>query len=168
MLVIFLILLLTGCTVTGDRLSGSAFHRDPGIAYPTSLDHIHIGVTTKGDVRNLFGNPTDIQLSSDHSPARESWAYAKASPSIHPLQYVPGFGALALPKHHGTASFSISFSSDGVVEGIALREVQPYGEPGASLSAWKSPSVIHPYGRNNPLVHLSRHDASYGSGISGE
>ncbi|MEC4681318.1 MAG: hypothetical protein VST67_11570, partial [Nitrospirota bacterium] len=91
LLVIFLILLLTGCTAAGDRLSGSALHRDPAIAYPTSLDHIHIGVTTEDDVRNLYGNPTDIQLSSDHNQARESWAYAKANPSIHPLQYVPGF-----------------------------------------------------------------------------
>ena len=168
LLVIFLILLLTGCTAAGDRLSGSALHRDPAISYPTSLDHIHIGVTTKDDVRNLFGNPTDIQLSSDHNQAHESWAYAKANPSIHPLQYVLGFGALSLSKQQHQSSFSISFSPDGIVDGIGLRDVQPFGEAGASLSTLGTTSHVLPYGINNPLTHHARQDASVGSEMSGE
>lgn len=168
MLVIFLILLLTGCTAAGDRLSGSALHRDPAIAYPTSLDHIHIGVTTKEEVRNLFGNPTDIQLSSDHNQARESWAYATANPSIHPLQYVLGFGALSLSTQQHQSSFSISFSPDGIVDGIGLRDVQPFGEAGASLSTLGTTSHVLPYGMNNPLTHHARQDASFVSGNSGE
>ncbi len=168
MLVIFLILLLTGCTAAGDRLSGSALHRDPAIAYPTRLDHIHIGVTTKDEVRNFLGNPTDIQLSSDHNQAHESWAYAKANPSIHPLQYVLGFGALSLSKQQHQSSFSISFSPDGIVDGIGLRDVQPFGDAGASLSTLGTPSHVLPYGTNNPLTHHARQDASFGSGNSGE
>ena len=163
MLVIFFIVLLTGCTAAGDRLSGSALHRDPAITYPTSLDSIHIGGTTKDEVRSLFGNPTDIQLAPNHTQARESWAYARANPSTHPLQYVPGFGVFALSKHSRQSSFSVSFSSDGIVDGIGLRDVQPLGVAGASMSTIGTTYPVLSYGMNNPLTHHARQDTSVGS-----
>ncbi len=168
LLVIFLILFLIGCTAAGDRLSGSAIHRDPAIAYPSSLDSIRIGGTTKDEVRNLLGAPTDIQRSSDATGTRESWAYAHADPAIHPLQYVLGVGAFALSDQQRQPSFSISFSSDELVDGVAVRDIQPFGESGASTIALGTVSEVSPYGTNNPLTRHARHDAFAGSGISGE
>lgn len=162
---VFLLILLTGCTTTGDWLSGSAAKRDPAIIFPKKLEHIQIGLTTKDEVRNLLGNPTDIQLSSDHNQARESWAYAKVNPSIHPLQYIPGFGVFALSHQPRPSSFSISFSPKGIVDGIVLRDVQPFGNSGASRAVSGATADVSSYGMNNPLTRHARHDASIGSSI---
>ena len=168
MLPIFLLILLTGCTTAGDWLSDSAARHDSAIAYPKKLEQIQIGVTTKDQVRNLLGNPTDIQLSSDHNQASESWGYAKGNPSIHPLQYVPGFGVFALSKQPRPSSFSISFSPEGIVDGIVLRDVQPFGNSGASREVSGTPSEVTPYGTNNPLTHQPRPDVYVDSGIAGK
>jgi len=156
MLPVFLIILLTGCTTAGDWLSGSAAKRDSAIAYPKKLSKVQIGVTTKDEVRNLWGNPNDLQISSNNGTTHEAWGYASADPSVHPLQYVLGFGVFAIPRHSADPSFAISFSSEGVVEGMVLREVQPFGEFGVSKRVSEPHSSISPYGSKNPLMHNSR------------
>jgi len=160
MLPVLLILLLSGCTTAGDWLSGSAAHSDSAFAYPPLLDQVQISATTKGDIQNLFGNPTDIQLSSDHQQPNESWSYSEANPSINPLQYVPGFGVLVFSKQEYQPSFSISFSPDGIVDGIGLMDVQPYGEQRAFATTLGRKSAVQSYGMNNPMTRHARHDAS--------
>jgi len=153
---IVLLLFLAGCSSVGDLLSGEQNSQHPGLVYPPQLESVFIGQTTKEEVRNLFGNPTDLQVSSDHDSAHESWAYAKANPAINPLQFVPGFGVLALSEGQGVYSFSMSFSASGVVEGVWLREVQPYGDGSATVATIQGTSSVQPYGRNNPLTHHSK------------
>ena len=155
LLAISFMLLSSGCTTAGDWLSGSAADREQAMPYPTQLEHVQIGVTTKDEIRNMLGNPTDIRLSSDHNQASESWA--NANPSINPLQYIPGFGAFAFSMKQPRSSFSISFSSDGVVDGITLRDVQPLGESWASGTGRGPMPKPYPYGKNNPLTR--RHPA---------
>ena len=82
-LAIFVIVSLEGCSVAQDWLKGSAVHSDSVFSYPTSLDRVQIGATTKSDIQNLFGRPTDIQRSSDHQQPSESWSYSKAHHAIH-------------------------------------------------------------------------------------
>ena len=165
---LFLMILLTGCTTAGDWVSGSAAHRDPAIAYPKQLAQVQIGVTTKDEVRNLLGPPTDVRLSSDQTQASESWAYAKADPAIHPLQYIPGLGGFMLSKHQRQSSFSISFSSHGIVDGIVLRDVQPVGESGASKVESGTTAKPYPYGRNNPLARQRGRGIASQAETSGE
>lgn len=162
---IVLLALLSGCAALGDLISGSAVQRDPAIAYPEQLKDVQIGVTTKEDVRNLLGEPTDLQISSDDGSARESWAYAQTPSKINPLQYIPGLGFLALPKDGLRHSFAISFSPEGTVEGIALREVQPSDASQASKGLPKDQNSPLSYGNNNPLAHYSKQGDFVGSGI---
>ena len=165
---LFLMILLAGCTTAGDWVSGSAAHRDPALAYPKQLDRVQIGVTTKDEVRNLLGPPTDVRLSPDQTQASESWAYAKADPAIHPMQYIPGLGGFMLSKHRRQASFSISFSSHGIVDGIVLGDVQPVGESGASKVERATTAEPYPYGRNNPLTRQRGRETASPSETSGE
>ncbi len=133
-------------------MSGSTADREPAVAYPTELDRVHIGVTTKDEIRRMLGDPTDIRLSSDRDQGSESWAYANANPSINPFQYVPLAGVFAVPGQRHRSSFSISFSPDGVVDGITLRDVQPLGESWTPKAERRTTSGPDPYGRHNPLT----------------
>ena len=167
-LAIFVIVSSGGCSVAQDWLKGSAVHSDSVFSYPTSLDRVQIGATTKSDIQNLFGRPTDIQRSSDHQQPSESWSYSKVNHAIHPLQYVPGFGVFAFSKQKHQPSFSISFSSDGIVDGIGLREVLPYGEHRAVVSTLGRKSAVQFYGTKNPMTRHARHDAAVDSKTFGE
>lgn len=153
--VFILLWFLTGCTAFGDWVAG-ATHKSPGIAYPEQLETVQIGVTTKEDVRHLFGAPTDLQVSSVGGLTRESWAYASTHSKINPLQYVPGVGVLALSKKIPRHSFAISFSPEGTVEGIGIREFQSFDLDLSQKKLSGSPSGHMSYGMNNPLTHHPR------------
>ena len=159
---------LTSCTAVGDWLSGSVRDRHPTILYPNKLESVRIGATTKEEIRSLFGNPTDLQVSLENGTARESWAYADTKASLNPVQYIPGLGVLALLKEPDPSSFSISFSSDGVVDGIVVREVQPFGDPGALRIQTGPGAKVASYGTYNPLVRQSRDYGSFHSNTSSE
>lgn len=146
--------LLAGCTGASQWLSGSSVSHNPSVGYPTELDAIQIGTTTKEEVQLKLGTPTDIQQSSGNGRGVESWAYAKSAFVVHPLRYVPGFGVLVQSHQHPRASFSISFSADGVVNGMVLREVQPMGDPGGARALLETPKISL-YGSQNPLTRQS-------------
>lgn len=146
---------LTGCTTLGDFVTGS-MNRSPGIAYPETLETVQIGVTTKEDIRHLFGAPTDLQVSSVDGLTRESWAYARTYPRINPLQYFLGVGALALSKEGSRHSFAISFSPAGTVEGIGIREVQSMDFGLSRMPPSEASFQPITYGMNNPLAHQLR------------
>ena len=137
----------------GEWLSGSAGKSYSGLIYPAKFDHITIGVTTQNKVRAVFGSPTDLQTSLRNGITRETWAYAKASPSINPLQYVPLLGVLALTDAQEGDTFSISFSSDGIVDGISVRDFQPYGGVTSVSDRLKTARDVIPYGLNNPMIY---------------
>ncbi|MDT7043122.1 hypothetical protein [Candidatus Nitronereus thalassa] len=144
---------LAGCTSVGDRHIPETSQMDFGLTYPSHLDSVHIGKTTKDEVKKMFGNPRDLQVASDSQGARESWAYAKADPPLHPLQYVPIFGVLALPPDQFGHSFSMSFSAEGLVDSVGIQEFQPYEDGGAPGQTIAGASPVHPYGSHNPLTH---------------
>jgi len=157
MVVLLILFLLTGCSSMGEWLSGSAGYRSPEFVYPVQLDHITLGVTSQAKVRAVFGAPTDLQTAVLNGISRETWAYAKASPSINPLQYLPVVGVFALPLREEAAAFSVSFSSDGIVDGISVRDFQPYGDVTSAADRFKSARAVSPYGTNNPMVHAAQH-----------
>ena len=156
MVVTLIFFLLTGCSSVGEWLSGPAGYQPSGLAYPAQYSHITIGVTTQAKVRAKFGAPTDLQTSVLNGISRETWAYAKASPSINPLQFLPFVGVFALPQRQEASAFSISFSSDGIVDGISIGDFQPYGDVRSAADRLKSARNVLPYGTNNPMVRAAQ------------
>ena len=136
-----------------NTLLGIPSRTNPGITYPASLESVQIGKTTKEEVQNLFGYPTDIQMSSRNGLSHEAWAYAAADPIIQPYQYVPLIGAYAFRDSPQPQSFSFNFSQEGIVEGISWRTVQAFGEESYDLIRLKPGSDIPSFGSQNPLVH---------------
>ena len=155
-MVVLLLFLLTGCSSMGEWLSGPAGNQPPQLVYPAQFANLTIGKTTQAKVRAVFGPPTDLQTSVLNGISRETWAYAKASPSINPLQYLPLVGVLALPQRQEVAAFSISFSSEGIVNGLSVRDFQPYGDLTSTADRFKSARAVSPYGTNNPMVHAAQ------------
>jgi outer membrane protein assembly factor BamE (lipoprotein component of BamABCDE complex) len=147
-----LVFLLSGCSTVGDYLSGSSPTQTPSFSYPGQLSPIHIGQTTKDEVRQMLGEPMDVQVATGDGRPHESWAYPSSQDDVHPFQYVMGFGVLALPSKDPPASFAVSFNDLGIVQGITLRGIQSFGSPSISPYA-ELPSVeVSPFGSNNPLV----------------
>ena len=155
-----LVLLLPGCSTVGDYLSGSSStQQNPTFSYPKQISPIHIGKTTKEDLRQMLGEPMDVQVASLNEGSREAWAYPSQGEAINLFQFIPGFGVLALSHKVEDPSFSVSFSENGVVQGITLREIQSYDQGSVPFPGEKTPSVEF-YGVNNPLVHLSKSQQS--------
>ena len=149
---IAMVLTLSGCTAAGDYISGSSITRDPALQYPPALESLEIGTTTKEEVLRIFETPTDLQVSSGNGGPHEAWAYAWANPVIHPIQYVPVFGAWAFREPDPMDSFSVSFSDRGVVAGVSLEKVEPYGESHPYSIRVQPGTKIPPYGSKNPLA----------------
>lgn len=101
---------LSGSVEASKFISGQALKDDPAIRYSSSLESVQIGVTTQEQVRQLFGYPTDIQVSSRNGISQESWAYSAADPVIQPYQYIPLIGAYAFSDSPELQSFSVNFS----------------------------------------------------------
>ena len=146
------VLLLSGCVQASEFFSGRVIHDDPAIQYPSSLEPIHIGLTTQEEIQQRFGNPTDLQVSSGTRSSQESWAYASADPLIQPYQYVPFIGALAFSDSQAPPSFSVNFSQDGFVEGLSWRRIQTFGKARYDLVTLTPGSDIPIYGTKNPMV----------------
>lgn len=146
-------ILLSGCVQASEILSGRVAKDDPAIQYPSSLEPIQIGATTQEEVQNVFESPTDTQTTSENGGRHDFWAYAVADPPIRPSQYVPLFGVLALPRYPAPPSFSVNFSSKGMVEGISWRTVQAYSDARYDLIKFTPGTEIPIYGTLNPMVH---------------
>lgn len=150
---ILFLVFLTGCSSMGDWLSGPVRSPSPVAMYPVRLDSLVIGLTTQAQVRAAFGAPTDLQTAVRDGLTRETWAYAYASPSINPLQFLPLIGMLALTSPQEFPTFSVSFASDGIVDGVSIRDLQPCGDVPSPGDRFKSGHVVTPYGLNNPMIH---------------
>ena len=144
-------LVLSGCMAASEYIAGDSLKKEPAITYPVSLESVQIGKTTKEEVQNLFGYPTDIQVTSRNGISHEAWAYAAADPIIQPYQYVPLIGAYAFRDSPQRQSFSVNFSQEGFVDGISWRTVQAFGEESYDLIRIKPGSDIPSYGAKNPL-----------------
>lgn len=153
--ILLIIFICNGCSAVGNWLSGPSPNPSVSSAYGQTLSPIMLGVTTQAQVRKMFGPPSDIQTSVNKGIREEAWAYAKAAPSINPLQYLPFIGVFALASSQHTDAFSISFSSEGRVDGVSVRDVQPYGAGGTYGFRRPGSQAIESYGMNNPMVKIS-------------
>ena len=154
--IFLLVLVLSGCSSAGDYLSGSSYPQNPSFSYAVQLSPIHIGETTKNEVRQILGKPQDVQVASLREGTREAWAYPSSQGEvINPLQFILVLGVLALSHEIDTPSFSVSFSDMGIVQGVTLREIQTYDQGSIPLYK-KNTQPVEFYGVNNPLVRHSR------------
>ena len=152
--VVLVFFLVNGCSTVGDWLSGPSLNPSVWTMYGQNLHHITLGVTTQAKVREVFGPPKDIQTSVKKGIREETWAYATANSSVNPFQYLPIIGVLALPSTQDTDAMSISFSSEGIVDGVSVRDVQPYGSAGETSRKRQNRWAIESYGMNNPMVRI--------------
>ena len=161
--ILIMFILVSGCMTAhemngmmvsaSEKLSGSMMSREPALQNPASLEPIQIGVTTQDDMREQFGYPTDLQLSTESNIPRESWAYTSADSVIRPYQYLPIFGALAFKDKKESESFAVSFSPTGIINGMTQSTVQAHGDAPYGLIKLVPGSDIQIYGTKNPLVH---------------
>jgi hypothetical protein len=70
------------------------------------------GRTTKGEVKSLFGQPTDIDFDNDN---REKWTYSYAEAGKNPLNYLPPVSMLFGQKGK-VRKMVIVFNNDVVYE----------------------------------------------------
>lgn len=158
-ILLFLLAFLTGlvgCVEASKFFSGNALTDDPAIAYPDSLESVHIDVTTQEEVHQQFGPPTDRQQASKNEINLESWSYGETDLLIQPYQYLPLIGVLAFLGDSEPQSFSMSFSEEGKVDGLGWRRVQAFGDAPYELIKFMPGTEIPSYGTNNPRAPSPR------------
>ncbi len=150
---IILLSSLSGCVAASETLS--VLGTTPDASSP--WDDIHIGVTTQEEVRSLLGYPTDIQRSLVGNVAHESWAYVSTNAARQPFQYLPFLGPLAMISSGDHMPFAVSFSQEGIVDGLSVSPFQVQG--GLAYSRVSSESTAPIYGMKNPQaqpINLNR------------
>lgn len=123
--------------------SGCATSGNPAVQNEALANQIKIGVTTKEEVRRMFGQPTAVSrgsfsvapgLNGAPSPATivEAWTYSYAETDIHPATFIPIVGLFAGSATVKSASVTVSFDDKGVVQHISTAQAQATAGPGAS------------------------------------
>ena len=143
---IILLSSLSGCVTASETLSASGTTPDSSSPW----DDLHIGVTTQDEVRSLFGQPTDIQVSSVGDGTHEAWAYVSARAARQPFQYLPFFGSLATISPSDQRPLTVSFSEEGIVDGLTVSPFQVQGSDAYSRLSFHSESTQPTYGMKNP------------------
>ena len=149
---IILLCLLSGCVAASQTLSGSSTERELLPLSKSSLDTIQIGVTKQEEIQALFGLPSDIQVLRTVDGLHESWAYVDTDKARQPFQYLPIFGALSTLNRDGQSPLAISFSPEGIVDGVTLSRVNAQGDVTYSPRALDSVALTPLYGMKNPLA----------------
>ncbi|MGB0908880.1 MAG: hypothetical protein ACPGYT_00835 [Nitrospirales bacterium] len=145
---IILLSSLSGCVAASETLSAS--ETTPDSASP--WNGIHIGVTTQDEIRSRFGQPTDIQVSQVGDGTHEAWAYVSANAARQPFQYLPFFGSLATITPGDQKPFTVSFSEEGIVDGLTVSPFQVQGNNAYNRISFHSDSTQPTYGMKNPQV----------------
>ena len=152
---IILLSILPGCVAASETLSGSDL-KNGIVLHPSAWNDIQIGVTTKEEVQSLLGNPTKVQVSSKGEMTNESWSYVSDHAAHQPFQYVLFLGALAIPRYSDREPLAVSFSPEGIVNGLTVSPVHAQGHEAYGLNSLDSTTTIHTYGMKNPLAQNFR------------
>src|SRR5689334_11562122 len=93
--------LLAGCVTVGTK----------SLDDPKKFLNIREGVSTKEDVYAVFGQPHDVDYSTDRS--QSLWTYYKVEESPNGLSYVPYLGIIAGGTNKDTKKVYFFFDSRG-------------------------------------------------------
>ena len=149
---IILLGLLSGCVAASETLSDSGLMPELALDSSSSWESIYIGRTSREEVQNLFGKPTDIQVSSAGGVTHESWAYVSAPAVRQPYQYLLFFGALAMITSGDQEPFAVSFSQEGIVDGLTVSQFQAQGDDTYRILSVDAETTRPLYGMKNPLA----------------
>ena len=104
-----LVLLQAGCSFTGTR----------ALSNDQSLNQVTPGISTKSQVKQLFGQPSSQRFSSGYQGGR-IWVYEYSRSDVNPLAFIPfmSFALLACCEWHTieTRTLIVEFGSDEVVQ----------------------------------------------------
>ncbi len=102
---------------------------NPSITDQSKVDQIKPGQTTKDQVRQILGQPTNTQFSDNNE---EVWFYQYTATSVKPQSYIPVVGIFAAGADTSSSNVTIRYRPDGIVKNI--------GKGGQSAEA---SSVVH-------------------------
>jgi hypothetical protein len=109
-------------------LAGCASSGNASIKNKELLDQVHIGKSTKDDVRRLLGEPNSIsrmasQVPNPSDPSQmlmlvEWWSYMHASSQTDARSFIPFVGFLLGGSSHESEQFTTGFDQKGLVQAI--------------------------------------------------
>ena len=97
---------LVGCAST---------HGNKKIAEEDVINKIVPGKSTKKDVRNLIGDPIDVQFTDN---GEEVWKYHYTRSDVRGTSFIPYAGALIGGTDTKTTTLTIRFDKNGVVKNV--------------------------------------------------
>lgn len=96
---------LTAC------FGGENGHKE--ITDPSKLSQIQKGVTTKSQVKDIFGDPNGVTFNDNGD---EVWTYSYDSHHVDPITLVPVVGAFAGGATAKSSSLVVTFGKNGIVK----------------------------------------------------
>ncbi|MFY9402937.1 MAG: outer membrane protein assembly factor BamE [Candidatus Omnitrophota bacterium] len=109
-----LIFCLEGCATTGSS----------SIIDDSRISQIQKGVSTKEDVRSLFGSPTKVDFTD---AGYEVWEYVYSRSQTRASSFLPYLGAVAGGSDSVTHTLTIQFTEEGVVRNIGRGQIAGKG-----------------------------------------
>jgi outer membrane protein assembly factor BamE (lipoprotein component of BamABCDE complex) len=143
-LCVMFLVLLTACATVGN----------PSVASEEVTSQVQIGVSTKEDVKRLFGAPTvvsrsamapglavvpglpltsGVAMASQSSVVYEVWNYTYSNVETSPVTFIPIVGLFAGSATAHTASLTVTFDNRGIVQSVLTGQSQATGGPGAGM-----------------------------------
>lgn len=131
----FLIPLLGGCASTkyGNKMD------------PDSVARIQNGATTRTQVEEMLGPPTNVSMMPD-GRRMLSYTYSETKAHATPITYVPFVGSFAggAKSKSRTQTLQVMVSKDGVVEDHQFNDNATSGEYGSGLLNGGHTSTVTP------------------------
>ena len=109
-----LIFCLEGCATTGSS----------HIVDDSKIGQIQKGVSTKEDVRSLFGDPTKVEFTD---AGFEVWEYIYSKSQTRATSFLPYLGAAVGGSDSITHTLTIQFTEEGTVRNIGRGAVSGKG-----------------------------------------
>ena len=101
----------------GAQLAGAAGLK--GQTHESVAQQLHKGVTTKDQVRQLYGEPTAVETVNS---GEEEWTYSRTETPAAGLAYIPFVGDLMANTNSSYTSLKVKFNRSGRVSSYSMRK----------------------------------------------
>jgi len=124
---------------------GCATSGNPAVQREELVSQIKIEMSTKDDVRRLFGLPNAVSRSSgtvlpgiagipSQNSIVETWSYSYMNVETSPVTFIPIIGLFAGSATAEISSLTVQFDDKGIVRHITTSQTRSESGPGASSS----------------------------------
>ncbi len=121
-------------------LSGCVSSGNPDLRKDELVSQIKLGMTTKDEVRKLFGTPTVMSRHSgtpfptlpgypENSLNYEIWNYTHMDMAVTPITFVPIVGLFAGGANSEMNQLTLTFDDKGIVRGITTGQTRTNSGP---------------------------------------